>query len=67
VLLVAQEDDAAAQRVIGRAVGAVDPAGGGPRRATLLVGVEDRKLLVRAPRGGARLVVDVWTAPVSKR
>ena len=70
VLLTAQDDDAAARQVLGRAVGpagAAGPTGGVPRQVASMVGVEDRKLLARIPRGDARLVIDVWTVAVSAR
>ena len=67
VLLAAQEDDAAARQVLGRAVTAVDLVGGGPRQVVRLVAEEDRKVIDGRPWGGHRLVIDVWTAPVASR
>ncbi len=63
VLLTAQEDGVAAQRVLGLATGAAEPRGfGPPTRAVRLETIEDRKLLTRRPPNGARLVIEVWTA-----
>lgn len=62
VLLTAQEDAAAAQRVLAAATVGTARAGIPPILAARLVTVEDRKLLTRRPPNGARLVIEVWLA-----
>lgn len=57
VLLTAQEDGAAAQRVLTAAA-----PGATVGRAVRWETVEDRKLLTRRPSTGALLVIDVWLA-----
>lgn len=58
VMLTAQENAAAAQRVLASA--APEVAGGPVEQAASLVTVEQRKLLTRRPPSGARLVIEVW-------
>ncbi len=62
VLLTAQEDAAAAQRVLDAATAGTSREGAPRLPAARLSTVEDRKLLTRRPPNGARLVIEVWLA-----